>query len=80
MQISDAIEIELKYYKQKIEQNEIINIKARNCFKIEEITLSILKCTYSFNYCRTRDKNINKGMSKSNCPRCSKEETWEHVL
>ena len=53
----------------------MIDVKARNYFKIREITSSILKYIYSFNHYRTRDKNINKEISENDCPRCSKEET-----
>ena len=27
-----------------------------------------------------RDKEINKGLIDSNCPRCSKDETWEYIV
>ena len=75
------MKIEDQYCKRKFaEQNDLVDIEARNCFQIGQITSSVLKCAFGFNHYSTRDKNINKGLCHSNCPRCSNKGNWRYIV
>ena len=58
----------------------MIDVEARNTFKCGDITPLLLKYVYGFNNYSLRDQNINKGLSDSDCPRYSNEESQEHVV
>ena len=40
----------------------------------------MIKCYYGFNHYATQDKQINYGLLIEEYLRCSKKETWKHVI
>ena len=39
----------------------------------------MIKCVYGFNHFGIRSTLINNNEIEESCPRCSTDETWEHV-
>ena len=79
--IIDAIDEEKNYIKEKYPvYYKLIDQKARNCFNVGSTTISMIKCSYSFNHYATRDKIINYGTTVEECSWCSQKETWSHMI
>ena len=77
----DAIENEAKYIKDKIGRNhEYVDVEARNAFLVNLVTPSLIKCASGYNHYGQRDVVINKQLCNAECPRCSRNESWEHVV
>jgi len=76
----DASENEVNYAKSKVPEHwEWLDIEARNTFH-EGVGAGTLKCITGFNHYGTRNEHINNGMVSNRCPRCNREESWEHVI
>ena len=76
----DTKEREKEYLASKIpEYYDWIDMEAKNTFH-EGVGAGTLKCITGFNQYGTRDSQINKGLVCDKCPRCSLQETWEHVI
>jgi len=81
IRIIDAKEDKEEYIRKKLGHiHDMIDIEARNAFKIGKVTPSMLKCVYGYNHYGQRDAMINDYMVEAICPRCEMIETWEHVL
>ena len=62
------------------ELKHLVDVKARRHLTKIPMTASALKCYYGCNQYGVREKLIKAGTTNSECPRCSDEETWEHVV
>ena len=81
IRIIDAKEDEDDYVKNKLGHiHDMIDIEARNAFKVGKVTTSMLKCVYGCNHYSQHDAMINDYIVEARCPRCEMIETWEHVL
>ena len=61
-----------EYEKIKYEDKiDFIDLKVRNSFPKNKVTISMIKYAYGFNYYSRRDKIINKHLISDNCLRCS---------
>ena len=77
----DAKEDEYDYAKTKLGYRyDMVDIEARNAFKVGRVTTAMLKCVYGYNHYGQRDAIINENMVEEICPRCEMRETWEHVI
>ena len=77
----DAIESKNECVKGKIGHNaEYVDVEARNAFPKNKITASIIKCANGYNQYGMRDEMMNKNRVCSECPRCSRPESWEFVV
>jgi len=81
LRIHDARESEQEYCRKKLGYKyDMIDLEARNTFKVGKVTTSMIKCVYGYNHYGQRDVMINDEMIESRCPRCDMIETWEHVV
>ena len=70
-----------KICKRKIwTQNKIIDVKARSAFKINKITMSMMKCAHGCNHCGERYLMMNKDITNQECPRFNEIEQWDHLI
>ena len=77
----DAEMIFKDYTEDKFGHNiDIVDIEARNSFKHNEITPSVIKCAHGHNHYGLRDALINGKIVGMECPRCGIDETWDHVI
>ena len=77
----DTEEEENEYVACKLKElKHLVDVKARQNLTKMQMTESALKCYYGCNPYGVRHKLINAGTTNSECPRCSEEETWEHVV
>ena len=75
------MESEKEYVHEKIGYNsEYVDVEARNAFLSNMITSSIIKCANGYNQYGQRDALINKQRIDHECPRCSRSESWEHIV
>ena len=75
IRIIDAKAEEQEYAKQKLGyRHDMIDIEARNAFKVGRVTTVMIKCIYGYNHFGKRDAMINKNMVDSTCPRCDIDE------
>ena len=67
-------------------QKKIHRIESLSRYKGQELLSVRIDCTISaevhfrFNHYGTRDKNINKGLYGSDCPRYSNEMNWRYII
>lgn len=77
----DAQRCEKAYAKSRLRNNyDIFDIKARNAFTKTRVTTAMIKCAHGINPYGIRMDMINKKEYGNECPRCSEDETWEHVI
>ena len=70
-----------EYASEKFKHNiEFIDLEAREAFKSNEVTPSIIKCVHGYNQYGVRDAMINGRLTDMECPRCNEIETWDHVI
>ena len=75
IRIIDAKNKEYKYIKDKyLNFHKLIDCEARNCFPAGSTTISMLKCTCSFNHYATQNKIVNYGMTVEKYPQYSRRE------
>jgi len=60
--------------------HDMIDPDAREAIPINKITPSLTKCVHGFNHFGIRSALINNNEIEESCPRCSTDETWEHVV
>jgi len=81
IRIEDANESLREYVKEKYKYNAyFIDLKARDTFSNKKVTVSMIICSYGFNYYRVRDTGINKNLKGDKCLRYSLPKTWEHMI
>ena len=81
IRIIDSKDAEKKYAKKKLGyKHEFVDYEARNAFKVNEVTPSMIKCAYGFNHYGVREAMFNENMVDDRCPRCEAVETWDHII
>ena len=81
LRIIDAKNNEKKYGDHKLGYKyNFVDTEARNVFKTQNVTTSMIKCAHGFNHFGLRDSLINNKMAEEYCPRCDMIETWDHVV
>ena len=77
----DAIDEEQRHVREKFKHNaNLVGIKARENIKELVKTALALKCYYRINHYRERDRTINRGEILVEYLRCSRVESWEHIV
>ena len=81
LRVIDSKEEERKQAKKKLEYKvNFVDLEARNSFRANNVTTSIIKCAYGFNHYGLRHSMINDNLIEENCPRCNQVETWDHII
>ena len=76
IRIMDAKESEEEYCRNKLGYKyDMVDLEARNAFKVGKVTRSMIKCVYGYNHYGQRDAMINEEMVEAICPRCEMIET-----
>ena len=57
----------------------MIDVEAIESIHLSKITPSMIKCVHGFNHFGIRSALINNNEIEESCPRCTADETWEHV-